>query len=98
MGGQIPLDAIPNQKMSISLGDQSCEIAVRQIGARLYASLTADGVTISTNAPAVNGGRVNLYPNPYFKGVLYWVDRIGDAPPQYDGLGTRWVLIYEEGE
>lgn len=92
----VPLNAIPWQKLSIVLNDQACSIEVRQIGARLYASLTADGETIIVNALAVNGGRVNLYPHPAFSGVLRWLDTVGDEPPQYEGLGSRWLLCYEE--
>lgn len=92
----IPLDPIPWQKLSVVLNDQACDIEVRQIGARLYASLIADGDTIGANVLAVNGGRVNLYPHPTFAGTLRWFDAVGDEPPQYEGLGSRWLLLYDE--
>ena len=91
----VPLNPIPWQKLSIVLDGQACDIEVRQIGARLFASLVADGETIGTSVLAVNGGRLNLYPHPAFKGVLRWIDTTADEPPQYDGLGTRWMLCYE---
>ena len=29
-----------------------------------------------------------------FSGVLRFVDLQGDADPHWEGLGTRWVLLY----
>ena len=95
---RIPLDPIPWQTLSVSLGGHACEIEVRQIGARLYASLKSDGVVICQNVLCACGGKVNLYPHPSFTGRLYWADTAGSAAPQHEGLGTRWQLLYDEGE
>ena len=37
---------------------------------------------------------VNPFPSAYFTGKLYFLDMLGTEPPQWEGLGSRWVLFY----
>lgn len=105
----IPLQALPAQISTIVLGGQQCEISVYTktgyaysdvpeftvTNESIYLDLTSNGVTITTTALCLNGNRL-LRNREYlgFVGELMFVDLQGDDPPQPDGLGTRWVLLY----
>jgi len=94
MSVQIPLQAVPSQQLQIVLAGQNCQIAVYLIGSSLYVDLAANGTDISTAVLALNG--VVLVPTVYFgfQGNLVFIDTQGDSDPTYDGLGSRYVLLY----
>lgn len=91
---QIELQAIPNQTASVLLNDQECEIQVRQMGNRLFMSLSVDDDVIFKNvlcpiAAPINGAEVLG-----FSGVLFFLDTKGKDDPQWEELGSRWLLFY----
>lgn len=90
----VPLSAVPSQKLSVSLGAQSCDILVYMLGSYLYLDLTADGTTIVTAALCED--RVKLVRSAYlgFAGDLAFFDTQGTSDPTYDGLGVRYQLAY----
>ena len=94
---QIPLAAIPNQTLSIRLGDQSCRINLRQCSTGLYLDLLVN------DAPIVQGvicrNLVKLVREPYlgFVGDLYFLDTQGASDPAYDGLARRFMLLWTGG-
>lgn len=98
---QIPLSAIPSQKIKVVLDDQDCEISVLMRGPNLYLDLTVDGVVIQQGAITLDFVSVIQIPSRYFSGTLAFIDTQGNAAPRYDGLGDRWQLCYwsagEEG-
>lgn len=91
----IPLQALPAQTFEATLGTQDCEISLQQMATGLFASLSVSG------APVISGrycnDRVGLVRQAYlgFAGWLYFVDTQGDCDPYYEGLGTRYILVYE---
>lgn len=92
---QIPLSAVPFQTVSAVVNGQNYRVTVRQNGAFIYTSVMVDGVRVVDNALAVARGRVIPFAQTVARTRLYWVDTQGNDRPQYDGLGDRWILVYE---
>lgn len=92
---QIPLSAIPHQIVSAVVNGQSYRVTVRQIGSRLYTSLMVDGVQVADNVMACAGSSIVPWSQTTAKTIPYWVDLQGIEAPQYEGLGSRWILCYE---
>jgi len=90
----IPLQAIPNQVINITLNNQACGIAVRQTNTGLYLSLALNGSLIISNTLCLN--TVRLVRDAYlgFVGDLAWFDAQGSADPYYTGIGPRFFLTY----
>lgn len=92
---RIPLQPVPNQTLAVTLARQPAQIAVRQNGSSLY-------IDVSVNRNSVVRGRICrdrqrlLLDAGYrgFAGELAFVDTQGKDDPQWQGLGSRWVLFY----
>ena len=95
---EIPLSAIPHQLVSVVIDDKAYEIEVRQCGSSLFVSVTIDGEQITSAVRAVNRGSITPWADYRVGTEIVWVDTQGDADPQYDGLGTRWRLVYGADE
>lgn len=98
---EIPLLAIPNQQVLVTLDGQDCTIHVYQRGDRLYLDLALDGDDLRFGAVCLPG--VNIGGEPYpFSGYLIFTDELSDPkkqqPPQYTELGTRYHLYYATNE
>lgn len=91
---QIELQALPNQKASVLLNDQECEIQVRQMGNRLFMSLTVDDEVIFNNVLCAVASPINGFEVLGFSGALFFLDTKGHADPQWEELGSRWLLFY----
>jgi hypothetical protein len=97
----IPLQAVPSQTLSVSLGTQQCTINVYQKFYGVFLDLYATN-TISGPLPSlILGGQIcqnlniivrSLYLG--FIGDLAFVDTQGSSNPIYTGLGTRFLLVY----
>jgi hypothetical protein len=87
----VPLNPVPSQTVSVTVGGQVARIAVRTIGSALY--FTLDGVV--TNRVCRDRQRL-LVDAKYrgFAGDFAFVDTKGAADPAYWGLGDRWQLVY----
>ena len=90
----IPLDAIPWQAFNIVLDGQKCAIEIRQIAQNLYCDLTVNDIDVFKGRICEDRASINLYPTRYFSGNLIFIDTRGKDHPQYEGLGTRWILVY----
>lgn len=94
---EIPLIAISNQSLNVTLNKQNCTIAVYQRGERLYLDLSIGTTKIRSGclcipyAPIVTG-------DTDFTGQLYIVDTYSPVSsqqtPDYTGLGDRYRLYY----
>jgi hypothetical protein len=93
---QIPLSAIPWQEFDIVLNGQNCTISLRQIAESLFCDLTVDGVEIFKGRICEDDSPINLYPSRYFTGTLFFEDTKGAENPQYQGLNSRWILLYDD--
>lgn len=96
----VPLQAVPNQTLTISLGDQLCQINVYQKGPNLYLDLLVNNATIIIGTICENLNRLvrSLYLG--FSGDLAFIDNQGSDDPLYTGLGptadARFNLAYIE--
>lgn len=93
---EIPLSAIPFQTVSVVINDQNYRITVRQNGDFLYSSLMVDDEQVTDNVIAVANGALIPWAQTVADTQLYWWDTQGNERPQYDGLGDRWRLVYED--
>lgn len=96
---KVPLSAVPDQTLSITLGGQACQIALRQNGGNMYFDLTSNSAPVVTCRIARNIQRL-LLDAKYrgFVGDFFFYDSQGDTDPQYTGLGDsgRYALYYLE--
>lgn len=91
---QIPLQPVPSQTLQVNLAGQNCEIAVYLLRDNLYVDLSVNGSLISSAVIAQNNNP--LVPTVYlgFLGNIQFLDLQGTSDPTYDGLGSRYVLLY----
>ncbi len=92
----IPLVATPSQRLTVTLAQQNCGLALYQKRTGLYLDLYIAG-TLLVSA-ALCRDRIYLVRQAYlgFAGDLAFMDSQGSDDPQYTGLGTRWLLYYIE--
>lgn len=90
----IPLIAVPSQSFTILLGGQNCAINVYQLNTGLFFDLSVNGNDIVNTMICLN--LVGLVRESYlgFQGQLAFWDTEGNSDPTYDGLGTRYQLVY----
>lgn len=93
---EIPIDAVPSQKLNVTLAEQYCTISIYTIPRGLFLDLSVDGSPIVTGALCLNGARLMREAYLGFTGDLVFVDTQGSADPSYTGLGSRFVLFYLE--
>lgn len=93
---RIPLTPVPAQTLSVVLSDQNCQISVYQKSTGVYLDLELNNSPIAT--AVLCHDRARLVRSAYlgFVGDLTFVDTQGHADPQYQGLGSRFVLAYME--
>ena len=92
----IPLQAVPSQVLTASLGGQSVQLEIFQKQTGLYMNVLVNNAAIITGVLCENINRIvrSLYLG--FIGDFVFVDNQGNADPYYSGLGGRFSLIYLE--
>lgn len=92
----IPLTAVPSQTLKTVLAQQNCVINVYQKSTGLYLDLALEGTTILSGVLCRD--RVRCVRQAYlgFVGDLAFMDTQGAEDASYQGLGSRWVLMYLE--
>lgn len=90
----IPLQPVPSQQLQVVLGNQNCQIAVYLKGKHLFVDVNSNGADISIAVIAHDV--VPLVPTTYlgFVGNLIFTDTQGTSDPTFDGLGSRYQLVY----
>lgn len=91
---EIPLLPIPAQSLRIILNDQNVTIALRQKDDRMFMDLDVGVTRIFTGAICMDRTDVKPFKIMNFNGGLYFVDTQLEEPPQWEGLGSRWGLLY----
>ena len=94
----VPLRPVPSQSTKVVLGGQNCQILIYQKPQGCFIDINADGVDIVVGIIARDA--VPLVCREYvgFVGNLLFIDTQGNADPSYDGLGSRWSLVYLTAE
>jgi hypothetical protein len=95
MNLDIPLQAVPNQTLAVTLVQQSAQIALRQNGKNLYFDLLNSGAYVVRSRICRDRQRLLLDAQYMgFSGDFMFVDTQGTDDPFYSGLGSRFVLVY----
>jgi hypothetical protein len=92
----VPLQAIPNQVVNVTLGGQSCQISVYQLSTGLYCDMYASNAPVIAGVICQNINRIVRDAYLGFVGDLVFIDMQGDSDPDYSGLGARFLLAYLE--
>ena len=92
----IPIVATESQVLTVQLGDQPCRIAIYQKSTGLYLDLFVNDVAIVTGRLCENNTLCVRAAYLGFAGDLIFNDTNGDSDPTYDGLGSRFVLLWIE--
>lgn len=92
---RVPLQAVPNQTLAVTLARQVAQIALRQNGANLYFDLLIKNEYVVRTRICRDRQRL-LLDAKYrgFIGDFAFVDTQGIDNPSYAGLGDRFQLIY----
>jgi hypothetical protein len=92
----LPLSAIANQTLTATLAGQDCTITLYQKATGLYADVSVAGVPLVQCVRVRD--RIRWLRRVYlgFIGDLVMVDTQGLSDPTYDGLGSRYQLLYLE--
>ena len=91
---QIPLQNVAARPYSVVLGGQNCQINLYQKDNGLYFDLNSNGADIVTGVLCHNADLLVCIQYAGFQGNLLFIDTQGTSDPTYDGLGTRYSLVY----
>ena len=91
----IPLAAVPSQTLSTVLGQTPVRLNIRQRRTGLFVDVLTQDVPVVSGVKALD--RTFLIRAAYkgFPGDLYFVDTQGTDAPTYDGLGSRYLLLWQ---
>lgn len=90
----IPLTAVPNQSVQVTLNGQTCRVAVYQKDTGLYIDLYVGTALIIAGVICQHANRIVRDSYLGFTGDLAFIDTQGVSDPDYTGIGTRYVLVY----
>lgn len=94
MSVEIPLAAVPAQKLSIQLGGKSCRVALYQKRTGLYADLSVNDRVVLCGVLCRDRTRLVRGEHFGFPGDLSFIDTQGTSDPEHTGLGTRYRLAW----
>ena len=91
----VPLNPIPAQQLSTLLNGQTCQIKVYQKFYGVFVDLYVSNSLIIGGVIAQDMNLIvrSLYLG--FVGDLAFVDTQGDDDPDFTGLGSRFLLVYD---
>lgn len=91
----IPLQAVPNQTLTILLSSQLVKLNIyTTIDGLMYMDVYVNGATIITGVICQNLNRIVRDAYLGFSGDLAFNDTFGSSDPVYTGLGAQYQLIY----
>ncbi len=90
----VPVQAIASQSLEVILESQACTLNFYQKSTGLFGDIYVNDLPILTGQQCVN--QVLMVRRAYlgFVGDLAFYDTLGDEDPQYEGLGSRFLLLY----
>ena len=91
---EIPLQPIPSQSTKVVLGGQNCQLLVYQKPEGVFIDVNADGVDMVVGVIARDAVPLVCREYAGFVGNLLFIDTQGSSDPSYDGLGSRFSLVY----
>ncbi len=94
----IPLQHVPTQATKVVLGGQNVQLLIYQKPQGVFVDINADGVDIVAGIVARDAVPLMCRNYMGFIGNLLFVDTQGNSDPSYDGLGSRFSLVYLTAE
>lgn len=91
---EIPLSAEPSKIYKCILNNQECTIKLYQKGRNMFLDLQVGADYVCTGAVCLNLVPIVQASSPNFTGNFVFADILGDTPPQYEGLNSRYFLVY----
>lgn len=92
----IPLAPDPAQTLTVQLGQQACRLTVRQRRTGVFVDLYVNDAPIALGVKACNLVRLIRAKYLGFAGDLFFNDTQGSDDPNYQGLGTRFLLLWSD--
>lgn len=93
----VPVQAIPNQGLQVTLGGQSVALSIYQTDFGLFLDLFSNGSPIVYGALCEDVNRIVRDAYLGFTGDFIWYDTTGGgSDPIYTGIGSQFILIYLE--
>ena len=94
----IPLQPVPTQATKVVLGGQNVQLLIYQKPQGVFVDINADGADIVVGIIARDAVPLMCRNYMGFIGNLLFVDTQGSSDPTYDGLGSRFSLVYLTAE
>ena len=90
----IPINAVPNQVFTITLGSQQCTISIYQKSTGVFMDLSVNNTQLLCSR--ICEDRVGIVHGAYlgFIGQLMFIDQVGTNDPDYTGFNDRYILYY----
>lgn len=98
MPSVISLSPEPSQKLQVILDDQDVELAVVQRGGHVFADVTLNGAVLVEGALCIDRVPILQPETTEFSGNLIFLDLRGTSDPEWQGYGSRFVLLYYTAE
>lgn len=95
---EIPIQPVPSQITKVVLGTQNCQILIYQKPQGMFVDINANGADIVTGVLARDAVPLVCREYAGFSGNLVFIDTQGNGDPVYDGLGSRYSLVYLTAE
>ena len=90
----VPLQAIPNQTLTVTLNDQVTQLNVYQTYNGLFIDVYLENTLIIGGVICENQNRIIRSDYLGYSGDFAFIDQQGSDDPVYTGLGTRFFLTY----
>lgn len=95
----VPLEAIPNQQLTIRLDDLRYTIRLNSVAdSCCCATIDINGETVISGSRCVAGTLLIPYPYLEGEGGNFVFDTPDDTIPNYEGFGTTHQLLYFTNE
>lgn len=91
----IPLAAVPSQTITTTIADQRIRLNVRQRALGLFVDIFVNDTLLLGGVLARNANRLVRSAYLGFVGDLYFFDTQGREDPDWTGVGSRFLLVYE---
>ena len=86
----VPVAAVPNQFFSTTLNGVTWQITLNMRKDKLYASLESSDSKVLHNRVCLD--------RTYIGFGFFFYDIDGTSDPTYDGLGTRYLMVWGDGQ
>jgi hypothetical protein len=91
---EIPLQPISSQSTKVVLDGQNCQLLVYQKPQGIFVDINVDGVDLVVGVIARDAVPLMCREYEGFAGNLMFIDTQGGSDPSYEGVGSRFNLVY----